>query len=96
MIFQKIRYGLFFLLLVTLNIAGSENIRSWKTITNLTDIEEMVLVGDEIWCATNGGVLTLDTRTKEFNSITNTEGLEGINITCIEYDARGYIWNCIK
>lgn len=91
-LYRIVRDFLLVLLILSLHTAHSVNIRSWKTMSNMKDVREMVRVNHEIWSATSGGLLILDMQTHEFRSITNTEGLEEINVVCIEYDKRGYIW----
>ena len=92
MIFRRTSLILIIFMIFTTFAVHAVNIRNWQSITDMTDIRESVMVDDELWCATTGGILILDTRTREFRSITNTEGLQGIDIVCIEYDPRGYVW----
>ncbi len=71
-------------------------IGDWKTYTNASDIRRFDIADSVIWCATNGGVLKLNSRTKEFEKFTNTEGLFDINTVAIEYDPNGFIWTAMS
>jgi len=64
----------------------------WKTFTNASEIRQLSISDSTIWCATNGGVLKINSFTHEVEKFTNTEGLAQIDVVAIAYDARGYVW----
>lgn len=64
----------------------------WQTFTNSSDIRQFVFSESTMWSATNGGVLRLETITKEFAKYTNTEGLSQIDVVAIAYDVNGFVW----
>ncbi|MFQ6114644.1 MAG: two-component regulator propeller domain-containing protein, partial [bacterium] len=68
------------------------DIGDWKTFTNMSQVRDFILNGDEIWCATNGGVLMYDIRKRAFTKFTNTEGLADNDVSTVEIDKYGDIW----
>lgn len=64
----------------------------WKTFTNMGHIRDFVIRSDEIWCASNGGVLVYDIREHSFTKLTNTEGLASNNVSTIAIDNYGTLW----
>ena len=67
----------------------------WTTFTNSSDIRGSATLGNAIWSATNGGLLTFDMGTMEFNKYTNIEGLVGISLAAVGTDRQGGIWLAI-
>jgi len=84
---------IFFLILScclsTFLIAG---VGDWTTFTNQGDIRDLVLDGDNIWCATNGGVFRYEMSTGTYFQFNNTNGLTAVDAQAIEIDQHGRIW----
>ncbi|MDZ7376145.1 MAG: hypothetical protein ONB13_05955, partial [candidate division KSB1 bacterium] len=64
----------------------------WTTFTSQTDVRDLLLVGDAIWCATNGGVFRYDIATGDYTLFNNTNGLTSIDAKALAIDQRGRIW----
>lgn len=64
----------------------------WYTFTNADEVRKMALSGDDIWCATNGGILRFNVNSQEFIKYTNIDGLSKIDIRTIATDRHGNIW----
>ena len=64
----------------------------WTTYTNMNHIEEVLLKGEELWCATTGGVAVLNTSEGTYTKLTNVEGLGGNQLYCLEIDSAGCFW----
>lgn len=64
----------------------------WTTYTNMNHIEEVLLKGEELWCATTGGIAILNTNDKTYIKLTNVEGLGGNEVYAVEIDSAGNFW----
>jgi ligand-binding sensor domain-containing protein len=64
----------------------------WTTHTNMNQVEEVILRGDDLWCATTGGVAILHTGDETYTKLTNVEGLGGNRLHCLEIDSAGCFW----
>ncbi len=78
-----------FLLLVSTSFAG---IGDWTTYINMNDVKEVFLKDEELWCATTGGVVVLNTNDKTYTQLTNVEGLGGNEVYAVEIDSAGSFW----
>lgn len=72
-----------------LSVASAQ---TWTTYTNMNTIQEIVPVGDKLYCATNGGVLILNPAGQSFEKMTNTDGLGGISIEAAAFDGQNTLW----
>ncbi|MEM8486366.1 MAG: two-component regulator propeller domain-containing protein [Bacteroidota bacterium] len=59
----------------------------WTSHTSLRQVVDLTASEDAIWTATSGGVFRYGVATGEISRFTTTEGLFGLNIRAIEYDA---------
>ena len=64
----------------------------WKTHTSMNVIQDIAISGNEIWCATSGGIFELNRIDDQFQQFTNIDGLSSIDIQTIEIDSDGDIW----
>ncbi|MBN2412354.1 hypothetical protein JXQ31_11735 [candidate division KSB1 bacterium] len=64
----------------------------WKTFTDAKDIRQFYIAENEIWCATNGGLVQFNIENKEFNKLTNIDGLLGNQLVAVDRDHTGKIW----
>ena len=78
-------------ILVLLSVAFGAN-GDWTTYTNMNHIEEVLLKGEELWCATTGGIAILNTNDKTYIKLTNVEGLGGNEVYAVEIDSAGNFW----
>lgn len=85
---------LYLLSLIILFVCGTTfaNGLTWRNYTNMYDIRDMVLVGDDLWCATNGGIFRFNTTDESFKLFTNLDGLCALDVRSIEADSSGDIW----
>jgi len=61
--------------------------QEWETHTSFRPVVDLTASSDAIWAATDGGVFRYGVSTGEISRFTTTEGLTGLNITAISYDA---------
>lgn len=61
--------------------------QDWRTHTSFRPVVDLTTSDDAIWAATEGGVFRYIIATGEISRFTTTEGLTGLNITAISYDA---------
>ena len=66
--------------------------QNWTTFTNMNTINEIIPIGESLYCATNGGVLVVNSSNRNFRKITNTDGLGGISIESGAWDGQNYLW----
>lgn len=64
----------------------------WQTHASMSVIEDIAISGDDIWCATNGGIFKLNRIDSQFQQFTNIDGLSSIDVQTIEIDSEGDIW----
>jgi len=87
---KKIYLPLIFLVLIfKLVFAG---IGDWTTYTNKNQIQEVTLKDGELWCATTGGVVMLDTQNDSISQLTNVDGLGGNYLSSVALDSSGNLW----
>jgi ligand-binding sensor domain-containing protein len=65
---------------------------NWQTFTSASEIRQISISDSTIWCATNGGVLKINSASHQVDKFTNTEGLAQIDIVAVAYDPRGFVW----
>ncbi len=75
------------LLLCLLIPVESIHAQKWETHTSLRQVVDLTASDDAIWVATTGGVFKYSVAVGEISRFTTTEGLYGLNIRAIEYDA---------
>ena len=78
-----------FLLIPLVAVSATGN---WKTFTNSSQIRQMAIADSMVWCATNGGVLAINTHSLTYEHYTNTEGLAQIDVVALAYDDNGFVW----
>ena len=83
-----------FLLLLTLFCVTnlSAEVGEWKTFTDAKDVRQFLIAENEIWCATNGGLLQFNIENNEFNKFTNIDGLLNNQVVAVDRDHTGKIW----
>lgn len=81
--------SLVFTLFFEVGLAG---IGDWTTYTNMNQISEVLLDGEQLWCATTGGVAVLNTTDRSIIKLANAEGLGGNYLYCAAVDPAGSLW----
>ena len=71
-------------------IYSQSRIGDWNALTSFLEIRDILLIGDTIYSATEGGILELSNN--EYSVLTTVHGLEGVNISSIEIDFETNIW----
>ena len=61
--------------------------QDWRTHTSFRPVVDLTASSDAIWAATEGGVYRYGVPSGEISRFTTTEGLTGLDITAITYDA---------
>ncbi|MBN1155343.1 hypothetical protein JXB12_10540 [candidate division KSB1 bacterium] len=87
------RHAVFCLLLTILftrSLFG--DIGDWTTYTNKSDIRDIDLYQNTLWCATNGGVFAYRLADSTFQGYTNTSGLSSNDVKTLAVDSHGNIW----
>jgi ligand-binding sensor domain-containing protein len=88
-------YRLIRFLLITHLFLGSivfAAIGDWTTITNKGDIRSLKIIGETVWCATNGGIFRYNIIDSSYTNFTNTDGLTSIDIKTLEIDNEKNVW----
>ena len=75
-----------------LNTSLFAGVGNWTTFTNQGDVRDLLLNGNDIWCATNGGVFRYEISSGTFHQFNNTNGMTAIDAQAIEIDDQGKIW----
>jgi ligand-binding sensor domain-containing protein len=64
----------------------------WKSFTPLLQFRDLYHADSLVWCATEGGLLSFDSRTGSFTGRTNTDGLASNEMTAVTGDGSGNLW----
>ena len=64
----------------------------WETITDMNDIQDLVIVGEMTWSATTGGIYSYNSTTEKISRYTNIEGLSSISIQALAIDDKGFLF----
>ncbi|NOZ60525.1 MAG: hypothetical protein GXO74_02480 [Calditrichaeota bacterium] len=81
------------LLLIALTISQLFGaVGDWITFTNQSDIRDMAVDSEAIWCVTNGGVFRFDLADSAFQQFYNTNGLSALDAQAITIDGKGAVW----
>jgi ligand-binding sensor domain-containing protein len=64
----------------------------WTTYTNTNFIQDLHFLGDDLWCATSGGVLQLRLDDESIRQFTNVHGLGYIDVSSLSVDRQGKLW----
>lgn len=80
---------IFFGLLVSTARAG---VGDWTTFTNANFVQDLAILGGDLWCATSGGVLQFNVEDESVRKYTNVEGLGHIDALALSVDRLGKLW----
>jgi len=58
----------------------------------MLSVNGIVQVADDVWCATNGGVLRFHRADSTYTRYTNLDGLAGNTVLCAASDSSGNLW----
>ncbi len=90
---MRCRWQLLALILALMSLGPAQaQIVEWQSFTGTGTIRQIATGGDQVWAATTGGVLSVESATRTVTKFTNTEGLSGNNVVAAEVDASGAIW----
>jgi ligand-binding sensor domain-containing protein len=74
-------------------LAGTAGAQSrWINHVDVSSIREIVHRGDELFLATNGGLVIYNTMSESFTQYTNTAGLLSNDLTCLVFAPSGAIY----
>lgn len=84
-------YRLIFLFLIFLSkIQSQVNNGQWASFTSPLKNNDILFLGDVLFSATEGGLFILDEN--NYTTYTTVDGLEGVNISSIDYDLDSNLW----
>jgi len=90
---MKLKLTLVIIVLVLLSKQNTHaGVGDWTTFTSQTDIRDLILTGDHVWCATYGGVFSYQVSSGTFQQFNNTNGLTSVDARTIEIDQNEVIW----
>lgn len=89
---MKLKYFLIVLFLLSFCATMFAGVGDWTTFISQTDVRDLILVEDHVWCATNGGVFNYEISTGNFQQFNNTNGLTSLDARTIEVDKNGNVW----
>ncbi|MFC1725126.1 hypothetical protein ACFL4T_05840 [candidate division KSB1 bacterium] len=65
---------------------------TWKSYTFKGEISDFAFGEGQVWCATSGGIFSVDLRDQSLTEFSNTEGLMSNNVVSVEKDNVNNIW----
>ena len=80
------------LLLLALPAGAQLSGAEWQAFTSMRSVNRLLVLGNTVWCTTNGGVLRYDLETQTYDRFTRLDGLPGNRISSIAADRNGHIW----
>ncbi len=83
-----VRFVLVLFIIVQLNAQGMND---WQTISYMNGVTDMLILDDDIWVTTTGGVYQFDPEDSTYLSYTNIDGLGSLNLSTIEKDIYNHI-----
>jgi len=89
---MKSKYILLILCIISFSQLSQAGVGDWTTFISQSDIRDLILIDDYIWCATNGGVFSYQISTGAYQQFDNTNGLTSLNARTIKADPHGNIW----
>jgi two-component system sensor histidine kinase ChiS len=63
----------------------------WESITNMNDVKDIAIFGNEIWAVSDGGAFTYNKLTEAIQKWTNIDGLKSVNLKSVSVDKHGNI-----
>ena len=64
----------------------------WTSYTNGNSVNQLLVQGDTLWAATNGGVVRWNTRTGSYTKLTTANGLADNHVQSMLQSADGTLW----
>ncbi|MCI0495295.1 hypothetical protein L0Z72_09845, partial [candidate division KSB1 bacterium] len=89
---MRLKFFFILLFLFTIHVTIFAGVGDWTTFISQTDVRDLILFNDHIWCATNGGVFSYQIATGNYQQYNNTNGLTSLDARTIEVDRQGNIW----
>jgi|GEM_PF-917033 len=95
---RTVRFHLRWTLAVITILFGSivpiawSRVGDWTTYTNTNFIQDLHFLGDDLWCATSGGLLQLCLADESIRQYTNVHGLGYIDVSSLSVDRQGILW----
>ena len=80
------------LLLLALPVRAQLSGTQWEAYTSMRQINRVLVLQDEVWAGTRGGVLRYDQNTQAYTRFTRRDGLPGNLILSLSVDANGHLW----
>jgi len=88
---RKILIFSFLLIMLSARSLWSD-IGDWTTFTNKSDVRDIEIYEDIVWCATNGGVFQYSLVDSVYIDYTNTSGLSSNNVNTLAISDDGQVW----
>jgi len=70
-------------------------IDSWSTHVNTSDTRDIQIIDENIWCATNGGLLIFDSQNQTYEKKSIEHNLSGLSLADMEYFDK-MLWICYE
>ncbi len=86
----KSKIILFMLILVTSGF--SQQFTNWQTYTDMKNVEDAIVSGNNLWAATTGGAFVYNSEDNSFLTFHKSEGLVGSSLSALTIDANNKIW----
>jgi len=81
------------ILFITLfsSLSLTQQFSDWHNYTDMKVIANIVVSGNAIWSATDGGGFLYDISNNSFKTFLKTDGLNGVSLTAVTIDNSGKI-----
>ncbi len=90
-------FGMSCLCLLVLSIfqclSAQGTVGEWRSITSMLTPEDIIFIEEgQLLAATEGGLLTLNLGSGDFEFLREESGLESLDVSCVARDASGRLW----
>ncbi len=82
----------FYVLFLLAGLSAQATIGDWVSYTATIEINRSIFLGNDIACATPGGILIFHVSDSSFATVTNIDGLVNTNLNVIALDSSGILW----
>lgn len=79
-------------LVVAATMSAHGAVGTWRNFTSMDSVRALARTGDRYWAATGGGLYAWTEGTDNYQTFTNAEGLQSIDLTSVAIDADGNVW----
>jgi ligand-binding sensor domain-containing protein len=83
---------IFLFVLFLLTSANAQQFTNWQNHTNLKDVRDVHISGNDLWAVSSGGAFKYSITDQSIKTFVKSDGLQGISLSAITVDNYGKVW----